>query len=82
MAWTRELAPKGVRVNAIAPGAVVVENYYSAMPGYDPQASGKLIPAGFVGTPLDIACVAAFLASEDAGYTTGHVLNVDGGMVM
>ncbi len=50
-----ELAPKGIRVNAIAPGAIVVENHYKVMPGYDPAALGKLIPAGFEGVPWDIA---------------------------
>jgi len=82
-AYTRELAielaPRGVRVNAIAPGAVTVENHYDAIPGYDPKALGELIPCGFVGEPIDIARVAAFLASEDARYIVGQTLVVDGG---
>ena len=40
----------------------------------------KRIPAGFLGTPQDVAEAVAFLASEEARYITGHVLNVDGGM--
>ncbi len=46
------------------------------------QAAVKMIPLGRVGTPEDIANSVAFLASEEAGYITGHVLNVNGGMLM
>ena len=74
-----ELAPKGIRVNAIAPGAVEVENHYIADKDYDPVAKGKLIPAGFEGTPEDIAGVALFLASDAARYMIGQTLVVDGG---
>lgn len=82
-AYTRqlamELAPKGVRVNAIAPGAVIVENHYKAIDNLDKEAVGKLIPAGIVGEPEDIAKVAVFLASADARYLIGQTLVVDGG---
>ena len=74
-----ELAPRGVRVNGIAPGAVVVDNYFKAMPDFDPCAAGRGIPAGFIGEPLDIARVAAFLLSDDARYIVGQMLIVDGG---
>ena len=74
-----ELAPKGIRVNAIAPGAVEVENHYKADKDYDPVAKGKLIPAGFEGTPEDIAEVALFLASDGARYIVGQTIVVDGG---
>ena len=74
-----ELAPRGVRVNAIAPGAVEVENHYVADPGYDPEEKGRLIPAGFVGKPADIAAAALFLASEGARYIIGQTIVVDGG---
>jgi NAD(P)-dependent dehydrogenase (short-subunit alcohol dehydrogenase family) len=74
-----ELAPKGVRVNAIAPGAITVENHYKVVPGYDPAAMGQLIPAGFMGVPWDIARAAIFLASDDARYIIGQTLVVDGG---
>ena len=76
-----ELAPRGVRVNAIAPGAVVVENWGDAMPNLDLEALGRAIPAGFVGEPRDVARVALFLASEDARYIIGQTLVVDGGTV-
>ncbi len=74
-----ELAPCGIRVNAIAPGSIEVENTYTAVPGYDPREAGKGIPSGFVGQPIDIARVAAFLASDDARYIVGQTLIVDGG---
>jgi len=83
VAFTRvlaiELAPKGIRVNAIAPGAVEVENHHKIIPGYDPAAMGRVIPAGFVGQPEDIAKVAVFLATDDARYLVGQTLIVDGG---
>jgi len=50
-----------------------------AIPNYDPDAFGKLIPCGFVGQPPDIAKVAVFLASDDARYIVGQTLVVDGG---
>lgn len=83
VAFTRvlaiELAPKGIRVNAIAPGAVEVENHHKIFPDYDREAMGRVIPSGFVGQPLDIAKVAVFLASDDARYVVGQTLIVDGG---
>jgi len=83
VAFTRvlaiELAPKGIRVNAISPGAVEVENHHEIMPDYDAEAFGKLIPSGFVGQPSDIASVALFLASDDSRYIVGQTLIVDGG---
>lgn len=74
-----ELAPQGIRVNAIAAGGVEVENHYKIMPGYDPKVFGDMIPAGFMGKPLDIAKVAIFLASDGARYIVGQTLIVDGG---
>ena len=74
-----ELAPRGVRVNAIAPGAIEVENYYKAEPDFDASSLGEKIPAGFVGQPRDVARAAVFLASQDARYITGQTLVVDGG---
>jgi NAD(P)-dependent dehydrogenase (short-subunit alcohol dehydrogenase family) len=74
-----ELAPRNIRVNAIAPGAVEVENHHVVIPDYDAGAFGKLIPAGFVGQPIDVAKAAVFLASSDARYIIGQTLVVDGG---
>lgn len=83
VAFTRqlaiELAPAGVRVNAIAPGAIEVENYYTALPEFDAEGTARAIPAGFLGLPLDIARVAVFLASDNARYIVGQTVVVDGG---
>ncbi|MCG3147169.1 MAG: 3-oxoacyl-[acyl-carrier-protein] reductase FabG [Verrucomicrobiae bacterium] len=83
VAYTRELAielaPRGIRVNAIAPGAVAVENHQKVIPNFDPQAIGKLIPAGFMATPRDVANAVRFLASPAARYFLGQTLIMDGG---
>ena len=83
VAYTRalaiELAQKGIRVNAIAPGAVPVERHSRAAPDADMAAFDRLIPTGFAGRPLDVAKVAVFLASEDARYILGQTIVVDGG---
>lgn len=74
-----ELAPHGVRVNAVAPGAVPVENQFKAAGTNDFSDLNKLIPSGFAGTPLDIAKTIVFLASDDARYIVGQTIVVDGG---
>lgn len=78
-----ELAPRGVRVNAIAPGGVPVPNYFKHTPDVDIEKTikgfGKNIPCGFAGTPEDIANVALFLASEASRYIVAQTLVVDGG---
>jgi NAD(P)-dependent dehydrogenase (short-subunit alcohol dehydrogenase family) len=87
IAYTRalgvELAHKGIRVNAIAPGWVTVENYYKAIPGFNEAAANETarnaVPVGRPGTPLDIAKLAVFLCSDDAGYIVGQTVVADGG---
>jgi NAD(P)-dependent dehydrogenase (short-subunit alcohol dehydrogenase family) len=88
IAYTRtlsvELAHKGIRVNAIAPGCIPVENYAKVMGGnYDPVAmvewAANAIPVGHVGTPLDISKLAVFLCSEDAEFIVGQTIVADGG---
>ena len=74
-----ELAPRGVRVNAIAPGSVEVNNQHLVIENFDPVEAGKGIPAGFIGQPADIGSVAVFLASPEARYIVGQTLIVDGG---
>lgn len=77
----RELASRGVTVNAIAPGFVDTD-MTKELPEQVVEESKKQIPLGHFGKVEDIAAAAAFLASEEAGYITGQILNVDGGMAM
>jgi glucose 1-dehydrogenase/3-oxoacyl-[acyl-carrier protein] reductase len=87
VAYTRalavELAHQGVRVNAIAPGWVTVENYYKAIPGFQEEAAAEAarnaVPLGRAGIPLDIARLAVFLCSDDAQFIIGQTLVADGG---
>ena len=83
VAYTRclaiELAMKGIRVNAIAPGSVPVENHLKVIKDFDPAAAGRTIPVGRAGTPADIGKLALFLASEESGYIVGQTIIVDGG---
>jgi 3-oxoacyl-[acyl-carrier protein] reductase len=83
VAFTRvlalEMAPKGVRVNAIAPGWILTDNQLKAMQDFDPVASALTIPAGFFGEPRDIGRLAIFLASDDSRFFVGQTLVFDGG---
>lgn len=77
-----ELAPLGITVNNIAPGAIETPINRELM--NEPDKLGKLldnIPAGRLGQPRDVAGAVAFLASDDAGYVTGTTLVVDGGLL-
>jgi 3-oxoacyl-[acyl-carrier protein] reductase len=76
-----ELAFRGIRVNAIAPGWIEVENHWRRFEGYDPIAGGKRLPSQRVGQPADIGRVAVFLASDDAAFMVGQTVIVDGGQV-
>jgi NAD(P)-dependent dehydrogenase (short-subunit alcohol dehydrogenase family) len=75
-----ELAPAGVRVNAVAPGPVPTALLTAAIAGEDPGYMLPYIPLGRLGRPQDIASAVYFLASGDATWITGQVLRVDGGM--
>jgi NAD(P)-dependent dehydrogenase (short-subunit alcohol dehydrogenase family) len=87
IAYTRslavELAHKGIRVNAIAPGWVTVENYYKALPGFNEADAAKVaaekVPLGRSGLKLDIARLAVFLCSDDAAFIVGQTIVADGG---
>lgn len=76
----KELGSRGIRVNAIAPGFIETD-MTDAMPESAKEAIKSQITLGRIGTPADIAGVAAFLASDAASYITGQVISVDGGMV-
>lgn len=79
--FAREIAPKGVTVNAVAPGFIATD-MTAAMNQAAADALAKSIPLGRMGKPEDIANTVAFLASEETGYITGQVICVDGGMCM
>ncbi|WP_346707198.1 3-oxoacyl-[acyl-carrier-protein] reductase [Massilistercora timonensis] len=77
----RELASRGITVNAIAPGFIETD-MTSVLSEKVKEGAAAGIPLGAFGKPEDVAAAAAFLASDEAGYITGQVLHVDGGMVM
>jgi len=81
MAMAREVASRNITSNAVAPG--FIETSMTAVLSEElKQSALKQIPLGRVGTPEDVAGAVCFLASEEASYITGHVLNVNGGMLM
>ena len=77
----RELAGRGVTVNAVAPGYIETA-MTSGLPEAAKTALLASIPLGHLGSPEDVAPLIAFLAGDEAGYITGQVIRVDGGMVM
>ena len=81
MAIAREVGSRNITCNAVAPG--FIETAMTAVLSEEfKQNAVKQIPLGRVGTPEDVASAVTFLASDDASYITGHVLNVNGGMLM
>ena len=80
-AVAREMASRGITVNAVAPG--YIETELTAGLGEQVRAAIlEAIPLGRLGTPQDVANLVCFLASDAAAYITGQTLTVDGGMVM
>ena len=77
----KELAPRGITVNAIAPGYIATD-MTDQITGQAKESLITKIPLGRIGSPSDIAASALFLASDEAGYITGQTLTVDGGIVM
>ncbi|WP_263356234.1 3-oxoacyl-[acyl-carrier-protein] reductase [Acidicapsa ligni] len=77
----REVASRGVTVNAVAPGYIVTQ-MTSVLDEKQTSAMLSAIPLGRSGTEIDVAHAVTYLASEGAGYVTGHVLDVNGGMFM
>jgi len=80
-AVAKEVARRGITVNAIAPGFITTD-MTAQLSEQDQQKILSTIPAGHFGTPEDVAETALFLASDAAQYITGQVIQVDGGMVM
>ena len=87
-----ELAPHGVRVNAICPGNILtpmlqsVDARICAEEGWEPgthlEKTAQEVPLGYIGQPEDVAAVVAFLASDDASYIVGPAINPEGGLVL
>lgn len=80
-ALAREIASRNITVNAVAPGFVLTD-MTKDLPAELTQKLNEFIPLGRWGEAQEVANAVAFLASDDAAYITGHVLNVDGGMAM
>lgn len=82
-ALAREFARYGIRVNCVAPGPIrgteLLDDFYEGDVG---DKIARMIPLKRLGTAEDVADVVAFFASEDAGYLTGQILSVDGGLTM
>jgi 3-oxoacyl-[acyl-carrier protein] reductase len=77
----RELGPDGITVNVVAPGRIDTDRLRAVYGDDGPPASDlEAVPLRRVGTPAEIAAVVAFLASDRAGYVTGAVIPVDGGL--
>jgi 3-oxoacyl-[acyl-carrier protein] reductase len=81
MAIARELGSRNITCNAVSPG--FIETAMTEALGEEfKQSAAKQIPLGRVGSPADVGAAVAFLASDEASYITGHVLNVNGGLLM
>jgi 3-oxoacyl-[acyl-carrier protein] reductase len=81
MAIAPEVGSRNITCNAVAPG--FIETAMTATLSDDIKQAGlKAIPLGRIGTPDDVAGAVCFLASDEASYITGHVLNINGGMLM
>jgi 3-oxoacyl-[acyl-carrier protein] reductase len=77
-----ELAPAGVRVNAVAPGRIDTPRVRAGYTDADWAAAAKAIPLGHAGLPEDVAEVVAFLASDAAKHITGQTIHANGGRIM
>lgn len=80
-AWAKELGPKGIRVNAVAPGFIITD-MTAKVPEKVLDVIKEKTPLGRLGVPTDVAKAYVFLASDDASFINGHILGVDGGLVL
>ena len=77
----QEVASRGITVNCVAPGFIATA-MTDKLTDAQKEAINVRIPAGRMGTPKDVAAAVLYLASDAAGYVTGHTLHVNGGMAM
>jgi 3-oxoacyl-[acyl-carrier protein] reductase len=82
MAMAKELAPRGVTVNAVAPGYIETDMTAEHLPEAQRAKLLEAIPLSRIGQPTEIGDMVAFLAGPEAAYVTGQVLRVNGGMLM
>jgi Dehydrogenases with different specificities (related to short-chain alcohol dehydrogenases) len=80
--WAREYASRGVTVNAVSPGFIETDMTAAGLPPERRAEILKAIPLGCVGSPEDVAAAVVYLAGSGAGYVTGQVLRVNGGLLM
>jgi NAD(P)-dependent dehydrogenase (short-subunit alcohol dehydrogenase family) len=74
------LAPKGIRVNTVAPGPIWTPLIPATMPAEQVEAFGSETPIGRAGQPVELAPAYVFLASQESSYITGERIGVTGGM--
>ncbi len=79
--WSRELGPKGIRVNAVAPGFIETP-ILNTIPSKVMNSMREQVPLRRLGSPHEVASVYAFLASDDASYINGAVIEVSGGLTV
>jgi 3-oxoacyl-[acyl-carrier protein] reductase len=80
--FAKELGPHGITVNTLSPGSIDTPMQHTGMTPQTLEIARSKIPLGRMGDPVECARGAVFLASELASYVTGHVLSVDGGLLM
>ena len=82
--WALELARDGITVNCVAPGPIETELFRAANPPDTPETRAFMdrVPVGRMGTPAEVAAACAYFLSDDAGFTTGQVLYVCGGLTV
>ena len=82
-AIAKELGPKGIRANCVSPGLIGQTQFHGRFTAPDAfDAAAKTVPLGRAGTPMDVAHVVAFLASDEAAYLAGETIEINGGMFM
>ena len=81
MALAKELGPSGITVNCIEPGLILTE-MNASLTAEDREAICEETPLGRAGQPAEIAALAAFLASDEAGFITGQCIGIDGGLAV